>query len=84
MLGDANFFGEGSLAGQALRMGSAAAMTDCKLLRIEKKAMMASGADVGGKLGECDSHTSAAASKANPHRPRIVLRSNLSLLRAGG
>jgi CRP/FNR family transcriptional regulator, cyclic AMP receptor protein len=40
MLGDANFFGEGSLAGQALRMGSAAAMTDCKLLRIDKKAMM--------------------------------------------
>jgi CRP-like cAMP-binding protein len=40
MLGDANFFGEGSLAGQALRMGSAAALTDCKLLRIEKKAMM--------------------------------------------
>jgi CRP/FNR family transcriptional regulator, cyclic AMP receptor protein len=40
MLGPANFFGEGSLAGQALRMGSAAAITDCKLLRIEKKAMM--------------------------------------------
>jgi len=40
MLGEANFFGEGSLAGQALRMGSAAALTDCKLLRIEKKAMM--------------------------------------------
>ena len=38
MLGEANFFGEGSLAGQALRMGSAAALTDCKLLRIEKKA----------------------------------------------
>ena len=35
-----NFFGEGALAGQALRMGSAAAMTDCELLRIEKKAMM--------------------------------------------
>src|SRR5438094_8357321 len=32
---------EGSLAGQVLRMGSAAAMTDCQLLRIEKKAMMA-------------------------------------------
>src|SRR3954466_3906164 len=40
MLGEANFFGEGALAGQALRMGSAAALTDCKLLRIEKKAMM--------------------------------------------
>jgi CRP/FNR family transcriptional regulator, cyclic AMP receptor protein len=35
-----NFFGEGSLAGQALRMGSAAAMTECDILRIEKKAMM--------------------------------------------
>jgi CRP/FNR family cyclic AMP-dependent transcriptional regulator len=37
---DKQFFGEGSLAGQSLRMGSAAAMTDCKLLRIEKRAMM--------------------------------------------
>jgi CRP/FNR family transcriptional regulator, cyclic AMP receptor protein len=35
-----SFFGEGGLAGQALRMGSAVAMTDCHLLRIEKKAMM--------------------------------------------
>src|ERR1051326_134837 len=41
MLGEKNFFGEGSLAGQALRMGSAEAITDCQLLRIEKKAMMA-------------------------------------------
>ena len=40
ILSERNFFGEGSLAGQALRMGSAAAMTDCLLLRIEKKAMM--------------------------------------------
>ncbi len=32
--------GEGALAGQALRMGSAAAMTDCEILRIDKKAMM--------------------------------------------
>ena len=40
ILGQQNFFGEGSLAGQALRMGSASAMTDCQLLRIEKKAMM--------------------------------------------
>ena len=35
-----NFFGEGSLAGQLLRMGSAEAMTDCELLRVDKKAMM--------------------------------------------
>ena len=41
ILSEGNFFGEGSLAGQVLRMGSAAAMTDCQLLRIEKKAMMA-------------------------------------------
>jgi CRP/FNR family cyclic AMP-dependent transcriptional regulator len=34
------FFGEGALAGQVLRMGSAASMTDCELLRVEKKAMM--------------------------------------------
>ena len=40
ILSQQNFFGEGSLAGQALRMGSAAAVTDCQLLRIEKKAMM--------------------------------------------
>ena len=31
-----NFFGEGSLAGQLLRMGSAAAMTDSEILRVEK------------------------------------------------
>ena len=41
LLGESNFFGEGALAGQALRMGSAAAMTDCEVLRIDKKAMMA-------------------------------------------
>src|SRR5438445_9957641 len=40
ILSEENFFGEGSLAGQALRMGPAAAMTDCQILRIEKKAMM--------------------------------------------
>jgi len=40
ILREGQFFGEGSLAGQALRMGSATAMTDCELLRIDKKAMM--------------------------------------------
>src|SRR6201987_3379115 len=40
ILNDGQFFGEGSLAGQALRMGSATALTDCELLRIDKKAMM--------------------------------------------
>ena len=40
ILSDGSFFGEGSLAGQPLRMGSATAMTDCDVLRIEKKAMV--------------------------------------------
>ena len=40
ILGDGSFFGEGSLAGQPLRMGSAAAMTDCAVMRIDKKAMV--------------------------------------------
>jgi CRP-like cAMP-binding protein len=40
ILGDGDFFGESSLAGQELRMDSAAAMTDCTVLRIDKKAMM--------------------------------------------
>ena len=40
IVSEGHFFGEGSLAGQLLRMGSAAAMTDCEILRVEKKAMM--------------------------------------------
>ena len=40
IFGDGDFFGEGSLAGQAVRMNSATAMTDCAVLRIVKKAMM--------------------------------------------
>jgi CRP/FNR family transcriptional regulator, cyclic AMP receptor protein len=40
ILSDSDFFGEGCLAGQPLRMASASAMTDCDLLYIEKKAMM--------------------------------------------
>jgi CRP/FNR family cyclic AMP-dependent transcriptional regulator len=40
VLGEGSFFGEGGLAGQALRMGSASAMTDCTILRIDKKSMM--------------------------------------------
>jgi CRP/FNR family cyclic AMP-dependent transcriptional regulator len=40
ILDEANFFGEGALAGQAVRMGSAVALTDCEILRIEKKAML--------------------------------------------
>jgi CRP-like cAMP-binding protein len=40
ILSEGEFFGEGGLAGQSVRMGSATAMTDCELLRIDKKAMM--------------------------------------------
>jgi CRP/FNR family transcriptional regulator, cyclic AMP receptor protein len=40
ILSEGDFFGEGSLAGQFLRMGSAIARTDCKLMRVDKKAMM--------------------------------------------
>jgi CRP/FNR family transcriptional regulator, cyclic AMP receptor protein len=40
ILNEGSFFGEGALAGQLLRMGSAAAMTDCDLLRVDKKAMI--------------------------------------------
>ena len=40
IVSDGNFFGEGALAGQVLRMGSAAAMTDCDLLRVDKKSMI--------------------------------------------
>ncbi len=39
ILAEGDFFGEGSLAGQVLRMGSATALTDCSILRIDKKAM---------------------------------------------
>jgi CRP/FNR family cyclic AMP-dependent transcriptional regulator len=40
LLGEEYFFGEGALAGQSLRMGSASAMTDCEVQRIDKKAMI--------------------------------------------
>ena len=37
---EGDFFGEGCLVGKSFRMKSATAMTDCELLRIDKKAMM--------------------------------------------
>jgi CRP/FNR family transcriptional regulator, cyclic AMP receptor protein len=40
VLSEGEFFGEGALAGQPCRMGSSTAMTDCELLKIDKKAMM--------------------------------------------
>jgi CRP-like cAMP-binding protein len=40
ILNPGDFFGEGGLAGQPLRMGTAIAMTDCELMRVDQKAMM--------------------------------------------
>jgi CRP/FNR family transcriptional regulator, cyclic AMP receptor protein len=40
ILGEDDFFGEGGLSGQPLRVSSATAMTDCVLLHVDKKAMM--------------------------------------------
>jgi CRP-like cAMP-binding protein len=37
VLSDGSFFGEGSLAGQPLRMGTAIAMTDCAVLELRKR-----------------------------------------------
>jgi CRP-like cAMP-binding protein len=40
ILSEGDFFGEGCLAGQPLRLGSATALTDCSVMRIEKRVMM--------------------------------------------
>src|ERR1700688_899634 len=40
ILNEGDFFGEGCLTGQPLRMCSATAMTDCSVMRIDKKSMM--------------------------------------------
>jgi hypothetical protein len=40
ILNEGDFFGEGCLTGQPLRLCSATAMTDCSVMRINKKAMM--------------------------------------------
>jgi CRP/FNR family cyclic AMP-dependent transcriptional regulator len=40
ILGGGDFFGEGCLAGQATRMASAAAMSACSIVRIEKTAII--------------------------------------------
>jgi CRP-like cAMP-binding protein len=39
ILGTGDFFGEGCLAGQPLRMASAATMSDCSIMRLEKAAV---------------------------------------------
>jgi len=41
ILNEGDFFGEGCLAAQPFRMCTATAMTDCSLMRIDKKSMMA-------------------------------------------
>ena len=40
ILNEGSFFGEGCLTGQTLRLCSATAMTDCTVMRIEKKSMV--------------------------------------------
>ena len=40
ILNEGDFFGEGCLTGQPLRLCAATAMTDCTVMRIEKKSMM--------------------------------------------
>jgi len=40
ILNEGDFFGEGCLAGQTLRLSSATAMTDCSVMQIGKKYMM--------------------------------------------
>ena len=40
VVGPGTFLGEGCLAGQTLRMGTASAMTDCEVMRVEKAAMV--------------------------------------------
>jgi CRP-like cAMP-binding protein len=40
ILGEGDFFGEGGLAGQPLRMSSATSLTDCVLLHIERQTMV--------------------------------------------
>jgi len=41
ILGAGDFFGEGCLAGQPLRMATAVAVTECSVVRLEKSAMIA-------------------------------------------
>src|SRR5579871_6701871 len=40
ILSEGDFFGEGGLADQTMRMSSAIAMTDCILLHVDRKTMM--------------------------------------------
>ena len=40
ILGAGDFFGEGCLAGQSLRMSSATALTECSIMRLEKQGVI--------------------------------------------
>lgn len=40
LLGPGDFFGEGCLAGQAVRMSSASAISECSIVRLEKDALV--------------------------------------------
>ena len=40
ILGNGDFFGEGCLAGQPLRMATAASITECSILRVQKETMV--------------------------------------------
>src|SRR4029077_1356155 len=40
ILGSGDFFGEGCLAGQPLRMATATAMTECSILRVQRETMI--------------------------------------------
>jgi len=40
ILGEGDFFGEGCLAGQARRMASAAALSECTIMKLEKAAVV--------------------------------------------
>lgn len=40
LLGTGDFFGEGCLAGQSLRMASATTMSECSIMRLEKAAVI--------------------------------------------
>src|SRR5881409_2814877 len=40
ILGSGDFFGEGSLTGQPLRMATAISMTECSILRVNKETMI--------------------------------------------
>ena len=40
VLGSGDFFGEGCLAGQPLRMATATTMTECSILRVQRETMV--------------------------------------------